>query len=282
MWWKSTLIVLGSIVILIIASVTVDNMGFKKRVNSEIAELFSMVTEKGTRVITEEDIKGLPEPLQRYFRYTGVLGKENIIAVRLKQRGFFRQGYRPWMPFEAEQYYTTDPPGFIWAVRMKALPFFSIKGRDMYYEGKGNMLIKLPPFIKIADARGDEINQGTLLRFLNEMMWFPTAYLSEYIQWEAIDSTSARATMSYGGVTASAIIYFNEKGEMTDFVARRYMSVDGGYSLETWSTPIKEYREINGIRLPVKGEGVWKLSSGDFTYISLEVTDIEYNNPSPY
>jgi hypothetical protein len=144
------------------------------------------------------------------------------------------------------------------------------------------MLIKLPPFIKIADARGDEINQGTLLRFLNEMMWFPTAYLSEYIQWEAIDSTSARATMSYGGVTASAIIYFNEKGEMTDFVARRYMSVDGGYSLETWSTPIKEYREINGIRFPVKGEGVWKLSSGDFTYIKLEIIDIEYNNPHPY
>jgi hypothetical protein len=32
--------------------------------------------------------------------------------------------------------------------------------------------------------------------------------------------------MSYEGVTASAVVYFNEKGEMTNFVAKRYMSVD--------------------------------------------------------
>lgn len=278
MWWKIVLIVLGSIVFLIIVSVMVDNILFKQKIKYEVADIFARTGEVKTRIITEDDIKVLPEPVQRYFRYTGVIGKENIIAVRLKQRGFFRQGDRPWMPFEAEQYYTTDPPAFLWSVRMKALPLFYIKGRDMYHEGRGNMLIKLPFFIKIADARGEEIDQGTLLRYLNEIMWFPTAYLNSYIQWEPIDSTSARATMNYMGVTASAILYFNEKGELTDFVAQRYMSIDKGYSLETWSTPVKEYRDIKGIRLPVKGEGVWKLNSGDFTYIKLEIIDIEYNN----
>jgi hypothetical protein len=234
-------------------------------------------------VITREDIQDLPEPVQKYLEYSGVIGKERIATVRLKQKGFFRQKEeQPWMPFTAEQYYTTIPPAFIWTVDMKMFPLLSVKGRDMYGQGQGNMLIKMPPFIKIAEASGDEMNQGSLARYLNEMMWFPTAYLNEYIQWEQIDSTSAKATMVYQGVTASAILYFNDKGELTDFVAQRYMTKDSKYSLETWATPIQEYREINGVRLPVKGEGKWKLDSGDFSYIRLEITDIEYNNASLY
>lgn len=276
------MIALGSITVLIASSITAGHITFKRKVNKEVAELFSKSKEAEPQLVTEEDLIALPEPVQRYLRYTGVIGKERIKTVRLKQKGFFRQGDRPWMPFEAKQYYTTDPPGFIWIANMKAFPLLSIKGGDMYYEGKGNMLIKLPPFVTIAHVRGEEIDQGTLVRFLNEIMWFPSAYLNNYIQWESIDSTRAKAIMSYQGITASAILYFNEKGEMINFVAERYYAQGDKSSLETWSTPIKEYREINGMRLPVKGEGVWKLDSGDFPYIRVEVTDIEYNNPSIY
>jgi hypothetical protein len=31
--------------------------------------------------------------------------------------------------------------------------------------------------------------------------------------------------------------------------------------------------------IPTKGEAIWKLNSGDFSYIRAEITDIEYNNP---
>lgn len=144
------------------------------------------------------------------------------------------------------------------------------------------MLIRLLPFITIADTTGDEMDQGTLVRYLNEIMWFPTAYLDDYIQWEPIDSSSAKTTITVEGLAASAILYFNEEGQMTDFVAKRYMSVEDDYSLETWSTPIEEYKEINGIMVPVKGEAVWKLSSGDFSYIRIEITNIEYDNHSKY
>lgn len=282
MWWKILLIIFGSFIVIAAVSLAAGNFQFKQKVKSETDALFKQGKKSGSKIITEEDIKHLPEPVKKYLNYTGFIGKERVNTVRLKQKGFFRQGDRPWMPFKAEQYYTTEPPGFIWTVRMKAFPLLSVKGRDMYSQGRGNMLIKVPPFFTIADARGDEIDQGTLVRYLNEIMWFPTAYLEEYIKWESIDSSSARATMTYRGITASAVLYFNEKGEMTNFIARRYFTLNGRYSLETWSTPISKYEEINGFRLPVKGEGVWNLSSGDFPYIRLEITDIEYNNPSLY
>ena len=165
MWWKIILIALGSIIILLTSSVTIGSLMFKRRVNSDIDKLFEKSADSESGIITERDLEGLPEPVQRYLRYTQVVGKEKTGVVRLKQKGYFRQEPgQPWMPFEAEQYYTTDPPGFVWTARLKAFPLLSIKGRDMYYEGKGNMLIKLPPFITIADAWGPEMDQGALSR----------------------------------------------------------------------------------------------------------------------
>ena len=186
------------------------------------------------------------------------------------------------MPFTAEQYYTTDPPAFIWNGRVKFGPLTIATARDKYYQGKGNMLVKLCSLFKVVDASGPEMNQGTLVRYLNEAMWFPSAYLEDYIQWEALDGNSARATMSYQGEIASAILYFGEQGEITNFVAERYMTADDEYRLETWSTPITEYGEIRGVRIPIKGSAVWILSDGDFEYIQVEITDIEYNSRLAY
>lgn len=47
--------------------------------------------------------------------------------------------------------------------------------------------------------------------------------------------------------------------------------------LEQWETLAGEYREINGVRIPVKAEAVWKLRSGDFSYFRGEITEIAYN-----
>jgi hypothetical protein len=135
----------------------------------------------------------------------------------------------------------------------------------------------------VADSQGEECDQAELLRYLSEIVWFPSAFLSDYIRWEPINSDSARVTINVAELTVSADVYFNEQGQITNFVAERYMDVDGGAILKRWSTPIQEYAEINGIMVPVKGEGVWKLSSGDFPYVRIsEIPDLEYNNPNIY
>jgi hypothetical protein len=283
MWWKITILVLSAVIVLGITLVYVDKRLFDSKVEKEVKELFEAVGAKESEVITEEDLRGLPEPVQKHLRYAGVVGRKKVTSVRLKQEGRFRQGEEgSWMSFEAEQYYTTEQPGFIWKTDMNYLPLVSVIGRDKYYSGEGNMLIKLPLFVKIADARGEDIDQGTLVRYLNEIMWFPTAYLSDYINWESIDSTSARAIMTDHGTTVSAVLHFDKDGKLVDFVADRYYTGGDETTLETWTTPIKEYGEMEGLRIPVKGEGVWKLDSGDFTYIELQLTELEYGEPEVY
>jgi hypothetical protein len=119
-----------------------------------------------------------------------------------------------------------------------------------------------------------------MLRFLNETMWFPAGVLSPYITWEARDQTSAVATMTYGELAASATFFFDEQGRLTNMAAERFDNART--AILPWSTPISDYGEFAGIRVPVQGAGVWHYEEGAFPYIRLRVTDIQYNRPEPY
>ncbi|HET7377374.1 MAG TPA: DUF6544 family protein, partial [Anaerolineae bacterium] len=72
------------------------------------------------RLVTADMLQPLPEPVQRYLSYSGVIGQAWIDTVRLKYTGRFRLAAdRPWLPIKAEQIYTTNPPGFRWKARLK-------------------------------------------------------------------------------------------------------------------------------------------------------------------
>jgi len=135
----------------------------------------------------------------------------------------------------------------------KMAPLLSIVGRDRYAEGKGSIKMRLLSLISVADRSGGGLDQGALLRYLNETMWFPAAVLSPYVTWEAIDANSARANMIYGGVTASATFVFDAQGRLTDMTAERYNDTRG--RLLPWSSPITAYGEFGGVRVPVEGTG---------------------------
>ncbi len=106
---------------------------------------------------------------------------------------------------------------------------------------------------------------------------FPSAFLNDYIKWEAIDDNSAKATISYKGTTASAIFRFNQKGEIIRITAKRYREVNGKFVLEDWEGRILEYKMFNDIIIPNKVNIIWKLDTGDFCYDKVEIIDIEYN-----
>jgi hypothetical protein len=38
-----------------------------------------------------------------------------------------------------------------------------------------------------------------------------------------------------------------------------------------------EYGTLAGLNLPVRGQAVWKLPEGDFSYIDVTITELDYN-----
>jgi uncharacterized protein DUF6544 len=254
-----------------------------RTIRNEARELLQQAEQEHPVHITEAHLLGLPEVVQRYLRYSQVVGKETIRTVRLKQIGKFRQSaQQPWMKLDAEEYYSVNPPGFLWVgtIRKAGLPV--VRARDRYRDGKGNMQIKLGTIFTIADTTGAEMDQASMMRYLNEMIWFPTAFLGPNVSFEPVDQTSARVTLTDLGKQVTATMFFDNKGRLTDFVAPRYREVKGKYELETWSTPITEYGEYGGLKLPVNGKAVWKLKEGDLEYIDVFIPDLEFNVTTAY
>jgi hypothetical protein len=77
---------------------------------------------------------------------------------------------------------------------MAVAPLISTSAQDMYLNGKGNMHVKLMSAIKIVNAKGKEMDEASLMRYFNEMQWFPSSLVSDNVTWEAIDANSARST----------------------------------------------------------------------------------------
>ncbi|WP_407391389.1 DUF6544 family protein [Carnobacterium jeotgali] len=276
------LIVVLIFIIIFVSVSFIGNLVFNKNVDNEIKVLFKKVKNKRSH-ISKADIEVLPQNVQRWLKYAQIIGKEKITSVRLKQKATMRLEIdKKWMPVQAEQYFTTEEPSFIWKANIKMAPLFHIVGRDVYTEGKGNMLIKFLSLFTVANSKGKEINQGTLLRYLAEMVWFPTAVVNNFITWEEIDTEHAKATMTYKEVIASGVLTFNDKGEVINFEAERYGEFDNKFRLELWSISLYAYKEFDGIKVPTKGDVTWKLKTGNFNWFNFEVTQIEYNIPLPY
>ena len=279
---KMSILVILILIIAVFTASFIANIMLNNMVKEKVTALYEHVDQNG-EIVRSTDLEDLPTPVQRWLEYSQVVDKEKIYAARIEQKAEMKlKVEQNWLPVEAKQYFSVQQPGFIWDADIKLAPLFHIAGRDKYFEGKGNMLIKILSLIPVADASGKEIDQGTLVRFLAETIWFPTAALSDYITWQEMDENTATATMSYKGITASGVFTFNEKGEVVHFEADRYGEFDGEYSLKTWSIPLSDYKEFNGIKIPTRGKVTWELEDGDFNWYNFEVITAEYNILEPF
>jgi hypothetical protein len=146
--------------------------------------------------VSEQDLQTLPEPVRRWLRYSQVVGRSRPTTVRLRQKGEFQFERRGWLPYEAEQYFTTDPPAFLWKASFRMLPLVSVVGRDQYRNGEASLQMRILSLFPVANKTGGGLNQGDLLRYLAELQWFPAAALADYLIWDELRANSARATIS--------------------------------------------------------------------------------------
>jgi hypothetical protein len=118
-----------------------------------------------------------------------------------------------------------------------------------------------------------ELDQGEMMRYLNEIMWFPSAFLEDNITFQAVDSSSARVTLTDHGQSVTATLFFDADGRLTEFVGQRY----SGGDLETWSVPVTEYGEFEGLRLPSRAKAVWRHAGRDEEYIDVTLTELHHD-----
>jgi hypothetical protein len=258
-----TLAITGVLVIILILG----------KINLSVKDLFSQSKNISINKFSYKQLIGLPEPVQCYFKHVLKDGQSYISYAAITHNGQFKTGIdKDWINIKGEQYATTEKPGFIWK---GATTMFT--ARDMYIADKGRLTVSLLSLFKVVDAKGEQYNQGELLRWLGESILYPTNLLpGERLQWVAIDAQRAKLIFNYNGLSLFFIITFNEIGEITQMETKRYMDEK---KLETWVIKSRNYKEMNGIIVPLAFEVLWRLEKADFSYAKFNIKKIVYNIP---
>jgi len=214
----------------------------------------------------KEQTHGLLERIRHYAMQEGsVEGR----GTWLRQQGEMRFAPdRPWMPFEAEEWFEGSGTDFRWRARVRMAPFVSAQVVDSFEGGRGALTAKLFGIIPVARSHGPEADKGEALRGLSELPWRPFAFReAPGFAWEATAADKLRATFYDGRTRATVEFEVDAEGRVLGGTAASRPRVVGKSVVDTaWSGAFGEYRMFDGLRVPTTAEATWHLPEGPFTY----------------
>jgi len=227
--------------------------------------------------ITEEDLAGLDEPVQRYLRFMGVVGRPRVWSFTARFVGRFRLRPRtPWLAAEALQYDSLlpgpdggDRAARVFTMRLRFARLLSMLGHDTYLGGEGRMVGKLAGRWTVADGAGPEFDAGELSTWLNDVLLLaPSMLLRTGATWRALDPQRFEVTVTDSGHTVRAQVTIDEQGAPVDVATTdRWASLPGGLVQARWHTPIRWWIEVDGQPFPGPGPAIWDLPDGPLTYV---------------
>lgn len=251
---------------------------FSTEIRASVNDIHASTSGATNRRYSSEEVADLPSPVRRYFDRVLEEGHPHAVHGRLRQHGEFRLGGADaaWVPLRATQHVETNPPGFVWDATVVVAGLFPVRVFDAYRRGDGLLRARLLGVFPVASAGPSvEMNQGELVRYLAEGVWFPTALLpSSGVEWEAIGDRSARATLEDRDVTASVVFHFNENDEVKRVTTVRYRQETNDYV--PWTGTFGEYEDHDGVRVPTEARVAWKLPDGELPYWRATIDEIEY------
>jgi hypothetical protein len=231
-------------------------------------------------ILTESELMHLPAPVRKYIAYTGAIGKSKPQNVRIEfdAQMTSKPGAEPMKATSVQyNFYGSFTRLFFMKASKLLIPFRVLHA---YIDRKATMVVRVASLFNAVDIAGEELTAAETVTLLNDMCVFvPGSLFHKQLTWQEIDDCSAKVTLSNGAYKVSAVLYFNDRGELVNFSSEdRYaLQADGTQKKVKWSTPIGNYREIDGRKVPSSGETIWNYPEGDFTYGRFTLKDIKYN-----
>ena len=219
----------------------------------------------------------LPAPVERYWA-VAVGDRPAVRTATVRHRGsFFLSPAANASAIEGEQLFIVEPPGFLWSARIDVVPGVRVDARDLRLGDEGSMRVLIDDSFTVADTSGPQLNQGSALRLLAEMPWYPTALFDERrVTWGAIDETHASVTLRLDSLEVSAVFEFGADGLPASVTAQ---SFDDQGVLTRLGGVYCDYRRVSGLLVPFEVEVRWQPESGPFTSGHWLIDSVEYDQP---
>lgn len=255
---------------------------YRKSVNKG----FELNGAKDESILTIDDIRHLPEPVQKYLNYVGVIGKAKVDNAKVAADCIMQlNGTSVKGDFEQYNFFGSHPERLFY-LKLDMFGFLPVWALHAYTDEKASMLVKVLGLIPVVDVKGREMRIADTATLFNDMCLFaPAALIDRRIQWKSIDRNTAKAVFTTDYCTISAFLYFNELGQLVNFTTDDRYDVEGnGLAMKKirWSTPVKGYSDINGLNLASEVEAVWNYPDGPYCYFTMtNLRSIKYNCSKP-
>ncbi len=261
------------------------NWRWASATKAQIALLDAAVVPALSKHYDAGEIDGLPAPVQRYFRAVLKDGQPCIAAATFELAGKINMSAtgESWKPFTSWQRAVVHRPGFLWNGRVAMLPglaaLSSATVHDSYIAGTGTLHAALLGLFTVANVQGGgELGRGELMRYFAEMAWYPTALLpSQGVRWEAVDDSSANATLVDGPISLTLLFRFDQAGLITSVHAdARGSGVGKDMVMLPWDCAVSNYQLRHGMMVPTRGEAAWLRPEGRKSYFVGDLTSLVY------
>lgn len=269
-----------NLLVLVIAIIGLFQIKFKSEYKKEVKIGLAESNNQPNKILTDAEIAHLPELVQKYIRYTGCMNKQIVHHFKIDFEGKIRSHEKKvWMYLVSEQFNFIKTPTrlFYLDATMNDLP---VAGFHCFKNGVAFMDIRLLSMFKVQYAAGKEMDISETVTFFNDMCCMaPATLIDKRIKWLGAEGNKVKASFSNNNITISAELYFNEKGELINFISedRSVLEEDGTTQKRKWSTPLRDYKDINGYKLASYAETVYTYPDGDFIYATFTLKNIRYN-----
>jgi hypothetical protein len=267
-WMKWLGLLMAALTLLVVGLMAYGSWRWNERTATLLAKLEAARVPHAVVRYDPRELDGLPA---RYFRAALTEGQAVIAAVSIKHAGTFNMSAtaEQWKPFTSQQRVITQRPGFHWDASVMMFPGVPVYVHDAYIAGAGwlhGAVLGLVAVVHMADT--PELARGELMRFFAEAAWYPTALLpSQGVRWEAVDDSSAHATLTDGPLTLKLLFRFNADGLIDTVRAEaRGRVVDGKIVTAPWQCRYWGYAVREGMGVPQEGEVAWLLPEGEKPY----------------
>lgn len=226
-------------------------------------------------------VSGLPEPAQRYFRYTIEPGTPLYTVANITMTGRFGMGSksRPdYLDMSATQTLAM-PAGFVWKMSARR-GLMRLSGSDSERWTRFWLMGLLP----VARMGGDpDHTRSAFGRYVAEaVFWTPAAVLpGPGIQWESVDADCVCLTVRHDDLLQSVDVTVAPDGQPTRVRFERWSNAnpDKIHRLQPFGGYLSAFREFRGFRLPTHVKaGNFFGTEQYFPFFVVNVTDIDFPN----
>lgn len=224
-------------------------------------------------------LEGLPEPAQRYFRYTIQPGTPLYTVARISMNGKFGMGNREspdYVHMQATQVLAM-PEGFIWKMSAHR-GLLGISGSDTDQWTRFWLMGLFP----VARAGGDADHARSAFgRYVAEaVFWTPAALLpGPGVSWKLVDINTARVVVRHEGMEQAVDVVVADDGRPLQVSFDRWTNVNAEkvHRLQPFGGYLSEFREFEGFVLPTHVEaGNFFATEDYFPFFIARVTGIEF------